>query len=231
MARELFWRILLGKRIYSVLVDCNLSFSKHIQQQVNKANSIMGLIRRTYSYLDEQSFRCLFQALVRPHLEYAGSVWSPYKLSDIDSVENVQRRATKLIPTLKNLEYSDRLRKLNMPTLKYRRLRGDMIEVYKIISGVYDEDVTQGFLELSTTTHTRGHSKKLKKKSCRLDVRKYSFTCRVVDVWNSLPENVVSVGNVFQFERALDKFWTDQEVKYNYKSGLHTSYPGGHSQP
>jgi hypothetical protein len=75
-----------------------------MQQQINKANSIMGLIRRTYTYLDEQSFKYLFQALLRPHLEYAAAVWSPYKSSDIENIENVQRRATKLIPSLKNLE-------------------------------------------------------------------------------------------------------------------------------
>ena len=91
-----------------------------MQQQINKANSIMGLIRRTYTYLDEQSFKYLFQALLRPHLEYAAAVWSPYKSSDIENIENVQRRATKLIPSLKNLEYADRLRKLQMPTLRER---------------------------------------------------------------------------------------------------------------
>ena len=88
----------------------------------------MGLIRRTYSYLDEQNFKYLFQALARPHLEYAEAVWSLSKVGDIDVIKNVQRRATKQIPSLKNLEYTDRLKKLKMPTLKYRRLRGDMIE-------------------------------------------------------------------------------------------------------
>jgi hypothetical protein len=119
------------KKDIGVFVDENLSFNKHIQNQVNKANSIMGLIRRTYTYLDEQSFKYLFQALVRPHIEYAEAVWSPFKVGDIEKIENVQRRATKQVPTLKNLEYNERLKKLKMPTLKYRRMRGDMIEVYK----------------------------------------------------------------------------------------------------
>jgi hypothetical protein len=81
-----------GEKDIGVLVDDQLTFSRHIQQQ---ANSIMGLIRRTYSYLDEQSFKYLFQALVRPHLEYAEAVWSPSKVEDIDVLENIQRRATK----------------------------------------------------------------------------------------------------------------------------------------
>lgn len=100
-----------GEKDIGVMVDDSINFSKHIQQQINKANSIMGLIRRTYTYLDERSFKYLFQALVRPHVEYAAAVWSPYKICDIESIENVQRRATKLVPSLKSLEYPDRLKK------------------------------------------------------------------------------------------------------------------------
>ena len=162
-----------GEKDIGVLVDEHLNFSRHIQQQVNKANSIMGLIRRTYTYLDEQSFRYLFQALVRPHLEYAAAVWSPYKVRDVENIENVQRMATKLVPTLKSLDYSERLRKLKMPTLKYRRLRRDMIETYKITSGVYDREVTEGLLCLDANTRTRGNELKLKKRRSKLNIRKY----------------------------------------------------------
>ena len=73
------------------MVDDKVNFDKHIQQQVNKANSILGLIRRTYTFLDETSFRYLFQALVRPHLEYAEAVWFPFTKKDIDTVEKVQK--------------------------------------------------------------------------------------------------------------------------------------------
>ena len=91
-----------GEKDIGVLVDVTISFRTHIQNQINKANSIMGLIRRTYTYLDEQSFKYLFQALVRPHLEYATAVWSPYKSGEIEQIiEIVQRRAMKQIPSLK----------------------------------------------------------------------------------------------------------------------------------
>jgi hypothetical protein len=69
-----------GEKDIELLVDEALSFNKHIQNQVNKANSIMGLIRRTHKHLDEQSFKYLFQALVRLHIEYAEAVWSPFKV-------------------------------------------------------------------------------------------------------------------------------------------------------
>jgi hypothetical protein len=87
-----------GEKDIGVLVDETISFSTHIQNQINKTNSIMGLIRRTYTYLDEQSFKYLFQVLVRPHLEYAAAVWCPYKSGEIEQIENVQRRAMKWHP-------------------------------------------------------------------------------------------------------------------------------------
>ena len=174
----------------------------------------MGLIRRTYSYLDEQNFKYLFQALARPHLEYAEAVWSQSKVGDKDVIENVQRRATKQIPSLKNLEYTDRLKKLKMPTLKYRRLRGDMSETFKIINGIYDRDVTEGLLDLDQNTRTRRNDKKLKKKYSKLNIRKFSFTNRIVDIWNSLPNQVMTAKTVNNFEINLDKYWEAQEFKY-----------------
>jgi hypothetical protein len=147
----------------------------------------MGLIRRIYAHLDEQSFKYLFQALVRPHIEYAEAVWSPFKVGDIVKIENVQRRATKQVPTLKNMEYNERLKTLKMPTLKYRRMRGDMIEVFKIINGIYDPLTTVDMFELNTTSNTKGHSKKMKIKTIRLNVRIYTFVVRIVEIWNSLP--------------------------------------------
>ena len=80
-----------GEKDLGVMVDDKINFDKHMQQQVNKANSIMGLIRRTYTFLDETSFRYLFQALVRPHLEYAEAVLSPFIKKDIDTNEKVHK--------------------------------------------------------------------------------------------------------------------------------------------
>jgi len=77
-------------------------------------------------------------AMVHPHVEYANSIWSPYKKGDIGAIKKVQKRATKLVISLKKLPYKERLLHLNLHTLKYRRLRGDMIEVYKIIHDMYD---------------------------------------------------------------------------------------------
>ena len=125
-----------------VHVDDNLSFKDHIYTKIKKANAVMGIIRRTFDYLDQNMFLQLFKSLVRPLIETSVAVWAPYKKTDIAELERVQRRATKLVPGLKHLEYSERLIKIGLPTLVFRRLRGDMIEIFKIMAGIYDNKVT-----------------------------------------------------------------------------------------
>ena len=117
-----------------VIMDSNLKFEKHINVKIVTANKILGIIRRTYMFLNKEIFLPLYKALVRSHFDYAMSIWNPHMIKFIESVESVQRRATKLIPKIKNLTYPGWLKALNLPTLSYRRVRGDMFEVYKIIS-------------------------------------------------------------------------------------------------
>ena len=120
------------------------------------------------------------------------------------------------MPILANLSYEERLEKLKLSTLKFRRLRGDMIEVFKILSGIYDKEVTVGLFVPSTNTNTRGNSKKLQKSRNRLDIRKNYFTNRVIDVWISLPEAVISAKIVKSFETRLDSHWSAHPLKYDY---------------
>ena len=128
-----------------------------------------------------------------------------------------------MLPFIKNLTYEDRLRKLKLPSLRFRCLRGDMIEVYKVLSGIHDERVTVGLLELQGNTSTRGHSLKLKKQRHRLDIRKYFFTNRVVEIWNSLPESVVTSKTLNTFKNRLDRFWANQPMLYNYEEDYITN--------
>ena len=147
-----------------MVIDNRLSFSDQLADKTNKANKIVGLIRRIFVALDEEIFRCLYVALVRPHLEYANQIWATCLVKDIEAVENVQRRARKLAPALKNLTYEERLLKLGLPTLAYRRARGDMIETNKILGGIYDQDVSQDILGCKKIKEqedtTRGYSRK-----------------------------------------------------------------------
>ena len=112
-------------------LDDKLKFDKHTEAQVNKANKVLGLIQRSFETLDKETLVWLFKALVRPHLEYCNTVTYPVYEKDAKLLEGVQRRATKMVPEMKNYDYANRLKKLALPSLAYRRKRGDMIEVYK----------------------------------------------------------------------------------------------------
>jgi ribonucleases P/MRP protein subunit RPP40 len=166
----------------------------------------MALIRKTYTFLDNSSFLLLYKSLVRPHLEYANQIWRPHLKKHIHAIENVQRRATRLLPGMQNLTYEERLKKLKLPTLEYRRIRGDMIEAFKITSGHYKHQAIENFLPLNNRT-SRGHSKKLHHQQASIDLRKYSFTHRIVETWNSLPSEVINAPSIQAFERRLDKYW------------------------
>ena len=191
-----------------VTIDDKLDFRTHIQNSINKANSILGLIRRSFTYIDETIFKQLFKALVRPHLEYAASAWNPYKIKDIQNLEKVQRRATKLIPGYKELTCNQRLRKLNLPSLKYRR--GDLITAYKILNNIFDTRVTDRLITLDSGIRTRGHHHKLNKNRCVSELRRNSFTFRIVENWNALPAQVVKADTIRKFEIELDRYMGDK---------------------
>ena len=110
-----------------VHIDSKLKFTEHINLSVKKANQKLGIIRRNFHYLDKEAFTTLYKSIVRPHLEYTSTVWSTINKKDAASIENTQRRATKLIREISHLPYSQRLKFLGIPSLEYRRIRADMI--------------------------------------------------------------------------------------------------------
>ena len=98
----------------------------HINNKINEAYQILGIIKRNFIYLTPHSFLILYKSLERSHLEYGVSVWSPHHEYLVEKLEKVQKRATKIIISIKHLKYEERLRYLKLPTLKFRRVRGDM---------------------------------------------------------------------------------------------------------
>ena len=107
-------------------------------------------------FVNKETFNALYKSLVRPILEYCAPVWNPCKVKQIKTLESVQRRATKLVKELKNKSYTERLLFLDLPTLSYRRRRGDMITTFKMLHGMIDTD-SKVFFERSTSV-TRGHN-------------------------------------------------------------------------
>ena len=186
-----------------VLFTENLSFSKHISNAAAKANRVLGLIRRSFSYITKESFLVLYKSYVRPHLEYCVQAWSPYLQRDKDILEKVQRRATKIVPGFEHLSYEERLKEFGLTTLEDRRIRGDLIEMYKLLKGFENVDYNT-FFEFREYTGLRGHSSTLKMSRSNLNVRKYFFSNRAITLWNSLPDYVVSSSSIDNFKNNYD---------------------------
>ena len=137
-------------------------------------------------------------------MEYCIQAWRPYRKKDIDKLERIKRIATKMIPELRYLTYKSRLLKCGLTTLETRRLRGDQIEVFKIVNGYEDVDRNM-FFKLKTGSRTRGHKAALVKEQCRLDLKKYSFSQRVIKDWNKLRNDRVNASSVNMFKHRIDR--------------------------
>ena len=194
-----------------VFISSDLKPSAHIAKIAAKANGRVGLIKRTFSFIDKDIFLSLYITLVRPIVDYGVQCWSPYLVKDINKLEQVQRRATLLVPEYSHLSYEERCKQLGLQSLKERRTRGDMIEVYRLLSGMKGLHYSK-FFQLSETHargegYTRGHSKKLiKPNHWRTSLKGNWFAIRSIDPWNSLPEEVVSAPSISTFKRRYDEY-------------------------
>lgn len=189
-----------------IIMHDSLDPSQQVAKVVKTANQVLGMIRRTYEDKSKENIVGLYKSLVRPHLEYCVQAWRPYWQKDIDNIEKVQRRATKLIPELKDMVYEDRLKETKLISLEMRRLRADLLEVFKIVHGFEDVNPENFFVFQSETgrQNTRGHSHKIYKQRSRLMVRKFFFSQRVIEEWNNLPGTATNATTINGFKSQLD---------------------------
>ena len=192
-----------------VHIDEKLDFNSHVLEIVKKANKTLGCIRRTIKYKDRDIVLPLYKAYVRSRLEYGSAVWNPHQAQQTERIERVQRRATKMIHDVKHLDYDSRLKELNLPSLQYRRRRADMHQVYKMINKLERIDPGAFFQLNAQNKVTRGHSSRFYKPRPRLNIRKNSFSVRVVNDWNSLPQSLIDSGTLDEFKASLDEHWKD----------------------
>ena len=144
-----------------------------------------------------------YLALVRPHLEYCVQAWGPWYKKDVELLERVQRRATKMIRGLDYLSYEERLRELGLFSLEKKRIRGDLIVAFLYLKGVYKQEGEWLFMMMDSDS-TRRNGFKLQWGRFRLDIKRKFFTQRVVMQWNRSPKEVVDAPSLKAFRARLD---------------------------
>ncbi|CAH8652546.1 unnamed protein product [Schistosoma bovis] len=186
-----------------VTVSSDLKTTAHCREVAVKGFRTLWALKRTFTKLDTTMFTTLYISLVRTKLENCAQAASPCLKGDSDILEKVQRAATRAIPELRGLSYKQRLEKLNLFTLSYRRLRGDLILMYRIMRNDFGPNLFSLFLP-TRSGHLRGHSRRVEKPRTNKISVAYRFSHRVINTWNLLPEAVVSASSIDSFKRRLD---------------------------
>ena len=182
-----------------VLVDADLKFHQHIRNTANKAGGLaQNVLKLTVSHTPDFMIS-IFHSHIRPIIEYCSCVWFTGYRGDIRLLESVQRRWTKRVSNMSNLDYGSRLRALDQFSVHGRLLRADMIQCWKM----FHEKCSIPHADLFTLapqSGTRGHRYKLSHEHAQTDIRQRSFSTCCVEMWNSLPDSVVGEGNYIKFK-------------------------------
>ena len=190
------------ERDLRVIFNSNLKWKNQVITASNKANQMLGLIKKSFARFDRKLFRSLYLTFVRPLLEFAVPVWSPTLKSDCDRIERIQHEATKMITSIRNLPYEKRLKVLDLTTLVERRKRGDLIQIYKIMHNIDKLDKSNRFHII--TNQVRGHCFKYFKEITRQQHKENFFFNRTANLWNALPNKIAQAPTVNSFKADID---------------------------
>jgi len=178
--------------------------SSPIDLQVSKAHRILGCIKRRVASWWRELILPLYSILVRPHLESYIQLWSPQHRKDMELLEWVQRRVTKIIRGLEHLSHEDRLRELGQFSLEKRRLWAYLIAAFQYLKSAYRK-YGENISSRACCHGARSNCFKLREGRCRLDIRKKIFVIRVGKRWNRLPREVVEAPSLETFKVRLER--------------------------
>jgi len=122
-----------GEKDLGFMISSDGRNSKKVEAAVSKANRALGRMRKTFKFFNIKLFLILYPVFVRTHLEFASAVWNSMTRKNINKLECIQKRATRMVIELRGLDYGDRLRELGLTSLETRRKRGDLLQIYKIM--------------------------------------------------------------------------------------------------
>ena len=198
-----------------VLIDSSLCFSDHITNITGKAHQRACLIHRCFTSKDRSMLVKAFITYVRPLLEYNSPIWSPASIKDIHHIEGVQRKFTKRIPGMSELTYYSRLKALCLESLELRRLRADLILVYKIVFGLLCVS-SDAFFSPRAQSQLRGHSYTLSKQRCSSSVMRSFFSSRVINMWNNLPASSTQFSSLSSFCKTVPNTYLINFCRVNF---------------
>ena len=191
-----------------VQIHNSLKPSHQCAAAVKKANSVLGQMARSLTYRTSGTWLSLYRMYVRLHLEYCVQAWAPWTEADSELLEFVQKRAIRMTSGLSGATYEEKLKEVGMMSLAQRRVRGDMIEVWKLLNGYEKVDVSN-ILSLAGQHCERSLRSSvnfgLVQNPARLEIRRNFFTNRVVSPWNNLDPRVRHCETLDSFKASYDK--------------------------
>jgi hypothetical protein len=193
-----------------VTVQQNLKPTKQCQKAANTARAVLRTVQRNFHYRDKHVFVRLYKQYIRPHLEFSTPAWSPWLEMDKQLLENVQIKAVNWVTGLNAVTYEEKCKELGLNTLEVRRWEQDMVQTYKILNGIGKIRADRFFTKIGSrlvarTRMAAGHDNLVLPRA-RTEVRRNSFSVRIVQSWNGLPDSIKSAGSLLAFKTGIKNY-------------------------
>lgn len=200
------------ERDLGIIITNDLKSSEQVKRVASRATMVACRIRNTFTFFSHRLVNLLFKSFVRPHLEFAVAAWNPHRRGDVDVLERVQRRFSRLVPELKSKPYWERRETLGWTTLEDRRRRGDLIQLHKIQHGhdrvelIHGNQVSASHGLDSPAGRTRRGNLAMERQLVRnCGVRHNFFTNRTAGNWNTLDSATRNIVDTKRFKQQIDK--------------------------